>query len=418
MVKLHNLFLFLALVVLNNSGAAPADSVVSPAPQLVTVDQLVVMALENHPEMLAMKARIDGASAGRDAAGRWPNPELSGELGHKRDDASGDNGFEFSVALMQPLEYPGKAATRQALADNQVLMAEAERDVFRRMLAGRVRGLAGAWSVKTEWVTQVEGAVAGLDQALQGFLQRLPAGNPQLLDQKLIASAMVEMQREMLDIRRETDALGARLRAEVGWPLTEKLSIAPVPLAEIVTNDTQDFVSENPALRNHLMAQEQARLEMEATRLAYRPDIAAGPYYALESVEAAEHTIGVAIALPLPVWNRGQGDVRQAAARRLEADAAYQQAIRELTTELDRIEHAMHHHRRVLDHYTEAHVADLRNTAELALSQFLAGAVSTSLCVDLYHAYLAAMRVRYETLAALHEEVAALQTIIHTGELP
>ena len=112
-MKRLNFVLPLLTAVLVGATMRPAnaqETTVTPATPSLSLDALVAEALEKNPELKFYEAEIAAAKAGRKTAGRLANPEASAGIGQKRVTGGGvsDEGVAWSVAVMQPLEWPGR----------------------------------------------------------------------------------------------------------------------------------------------------------------------------------------------------------------------------------------------------------------------------------------------------------------------
>ena len=105
-----------------------------------TLDALVAEALEKNPELKFYEAEIAAAKAGRQSAGLFPNPELSGGVGQKavRGGGLSVEGVAWSVSVLQPFEWPGRIGLRKAIANHDIELAMLGYERFKLALAGRV----------------------------------------------------------------------------------------------------------------------------------------------------------------------------------------------------------------------------------------------------------------------------------------
>ena len=123
--------LFSLVVMAENES--PAQVAANPSPD---IEALVTEALEKNPEVKFYKLEIQAARGARQTAGQWANPELSGGLGRKQLTGAGlaREGKAWSVALAQPLEWPGRIGLRKAIANRELELAELGREV--RLVVG------------------------------------------------------------------------------------------------------------------------------------------------------------------------------------------------------------------------------------------------------------------------------------------
>src|SRR6478736_9826548 len=93
-----------------------------PGTNAVSADAFVAEALAKNPELKFYEAEISAAKAGRKTAGGWANPEVSGSVGQKRvsSPSLSDEGIAWSVAVVQPFEWPGRIGLRKAIANHDI----------------------------------------------------------------------------------------------------------------------------------------------------------------------------------------------------------------------------------------------------------------------------------------------------------
>ena len=133
-------------------GISVASLGAEPQPVPISIEGLVNQTLARNPEIRYYQAEIAVARAGRSTAGKLGNPELNLDLGRKR--ASGGDaraeGMAYSVALAQPIEWPGRLGLRKAIADRDIALAELGLERFEAYLAARVKVLAYALATQQE----------------------------------------------------------------------------------------------------------------------------------------------------------------------------------------------------------------------------------------------------------------------------
>src|SRR5436190_5160808 len=111
---------------------------------VVSIEALVAEALEKNPELRFYEAEISAARATAKFSGKLPPPEMEASVGHKsvRDSGVSGEGVAWSVALRQPIEWPGRLGLRKAIANRDIELAELGLRQFRAALAGKVRSAA------------------------------------------------------------------------------------------------------------------------------------------------------------------------------------------------------------------------------------------------------------------------------------
>jgi outer membrane protein TolC len=110
------------------------------------VAELARAAFEQHPSLRASSARLEAAKAKVDAAKWqfWPTPSVGVERLQNDPSAAQQGDRTVSVVRMQqPLWMGGRLTSKLQRADSEVLLAQAETDAARELLATRV---IQAWS--------------------------------------------------------------------------------------------------------------------------------------------------------------------------------------------------------------------------------------------------------------------------------
>ena len=399
-----------------------ANNLPAPAP-VVALDALVADALAQNPEIKFYDAEIAAAKAGRKTAGRLGNPELSGDVGQKRVSGAGlaAEGVAWSVTLAQPFEWPGRIGLRKAIANQDLELAHLGRERFRVALAGRVRTLGyGLFAAQEKSLAASE--VAGRFRALREILvQRDPAGLTPLLETRVIEATELNAQRKATAAALATEAALLEINqlrgAAPATPLAvsnPQLMFAPAAesaalLARARTNNFE------LRLRAAELAQQGFRVDL--ARNERFPTLRLGPTYSEESVgNDRERILGVGISLPVPLWNRGRGDIEAAQARQVQAEVSIQLAERELQRQVLAAVSSYEARRREMAKWRPDSVQHFKEAAELADRHYRLGAVPISTYVELQKQYLEAVESLLETKLEALEAAARLELL--TGLTP
>ncbi|MCB9529651.1 MAG: TolC family protein [Myxococcales bacterium] len=296
------------------------------AEEAVTLDRAVAVALAQGPRVAALRAALGEAEARVVAAGVYRyNPEI--EVSGAARLGGGEAAADFEVALGQTFELGGQRGQRVAAARAERAAARAE--------AARAAQLVAA-DVQLAFVEALAArerlAVAEAEQALATTLaelaqKRLDAGAGTQLE---VNVAVADRGRVEL---RAADAAGDYAAARVA--LAQAMGLAapamPAPAGELVEPGEAA-----PALETLLAEAEGRRVDLAAfaaqagaaearlaaARAAVWPSIGVRVFGGRE--EGSDTLVGGGITLPLPVFDRQQGEIGEAiaAARRVEAEAA------------------------------------------------------------------------------------------------
>lgn len=390
-----------------------------PPGALRTLDAVVAEALEKNPELKFYDAEITVAKAARKTAGLFPNPELNGGVGRKRVTGGGlsAEGVAWSVSVAQPLEWPGRIGLRKAIANHDIELAQLGYERFRIALAGRVRTLAyGLFAAQEKSAAATE--VADRFKALREVLvHRDPAGLTPLLETRVIEATELNAQRKASEAALATQAALLELNQLRGvtpeMPLAisqANLSFRPPPQdrsALIALARTNNFELRVRAVE---LAQQGFRVDLGKNERF--PSVSVGPAYSEEKAgNDRERIIGVGISLPLPLWNRNQGNIEAAAARQMQAEVLLHVTEREIQRKV--IEAALIYETKLREmaKWRPDSVQHFKEAADVADRHYRLGAVPIATYVELQKQYLEAVESLLETKKEALEAAAQLELL-------
>ncbi len=311
------------------SGTAPLASL-SLAQALATADA-------DHPELAEFRAYVQAAEGQGDQAGLFPNPTLVLRMENAPwSEGSTRNEAEYVAGLTLQLPLSGRLGASEDVAARQLDQRLAELAAQRREVHGRVRGaFATALSLERAAAIQDQArALAG--RAVELLEARVEAGDavPADLARVQIEATRARLEQQRVESLRQRALLG--LAAALGDPSRQIGSLAG-GLEAALELPTLEALSERLASNPKLAAAEaevalgEARVEL--ARAQRVPDVSLDLFYRrLEEEEA--HAFDLGFALPLPLINRNQGNVRSALAQRLAAEAHVQATRNELLRDL------------------------------------------------------------------------------------
>lgn len=373
-----------------------------------SVESLVATALANHPELQSVEAEVAAARGQRVQAARWKNPNFSSEMGGRRITDSGGNlngtGYTLGVSVTQTFEFPGKASLRKALADHQVEIAELGVKQFRHALAGQVRSLAMEFQAT---LVELEGAeeIRQRSSELIALLKTKPAiAVPQLIETRIVEGSLWELKQSLSELNQRRDEVRIELNTLLGrppaWPLVLSSSLSAPPAAGDLSKLTASALSRNIQLQIRAAELRRATMEVSASRLAAAPDFEIGPFYSRDVAGDVEENLGGMISLPLPLWDRNEGNIATADARRLRADALLANARRQLEGEVAKRLRAFESSRALLNELSMETLDALRENADLADRQFRTVAISVQLYLEAQQQFFNTRKFYHQTLLA------------------
>lgn len=373
------------------------------ATQELTIDALVQRALEKNPEVRFYEAEIAAAKGEKRSAASWQNPELNTELGHKRVSGGGlsGEGVAWSVSLMQPFEYPGRLALRKAIANRQIELAEIGYAQFRAALASRVRVLGYSLLVATEKADAAK-AVANRGQELvEVLVQRDPAGVTPLIETRIIEASVIVAKKRAAEAAKEAQLAHLELNQLCGEELSAQLKVAKTDLKLDPLAPTDELVAiartNNFVIRARQIELAQQGLRVDLSKNERKPTISAGPFYSQEGGDETERIVGLGVSLPLPLWNRNQGNIETAKARQQQADTSLLLAQRDVERQVRENIAAYNALLDQMSFWRADSIQQLQDASELGDRHYRLGSLPIATYIELQDKYLEAIEVILDT---------------------
>ncbi|MEM6559965.1 MAG: TolC family protein [Planctomycetota bacterium] len=319
---------------------AAADTIADLPTGTLTLRDALAATLLHNPRLRAMTWEPRIAEARRLQAGLRPNPELeaslegfggSGEL-------SGTDGAETTVSLSQVLELGGKRQRRVdvAQADRAVALAAYEAARLEVLTDTTLRYLRVLEMQRRVELAERAAALAG--EASRTVERRVEAGDVSPIDatrarleRDSAAIRVDQLERRLRTARRELAAAWDQDEVTFGELTGELGPVAEVPtLTRLMTQ-----LESHPNLRQ---AQEEimrrrAAADLERSRAVPDVTVAVGGQYKGE-VEEPGFVAGVSV--PLPVFNRNQGNILAARLSAVQAVDTADAVRRDLALRLTR----------------------------------------------------------------------------------
>ncbi len=329
-------FLLFALMVACATATQAADSTATNRLDALTLEQAVGLAERQHPDLAEAKALIEAAEGRVQQAGKLPNPEAIARIeqapfkGRTLDEA------EYLAGVAQPVPLGSRLSKAKQAEQLERDRRAKELEVRRRELRKRVHSaFATALYQEKALLTQKE-IVASANKVVGTTKARLDAGDALRED---MARVEMEAARAKVELRR-ADAMReqamAALTAAIGNPA---LSVASL-------NGTLDTTFEIPTMEslaaslasnpNAALAEADIRASNARVDLAKAqriPDVKVELLYRRLQAEK-ENAFDVGLSIPLPLFDRNQGRIREARAEAAAAEARSRSTQNDLTFRL------------------------------------------------------------------------------------
>lgn len=380
----------------------------------LSLEETVGLAAQASPELEAARARVEAAGGEAGQAGRWPNPRLgigvSDGLG--KDLQTGDTEVT-EISISQNLPISGRlghaaeaarirleAVQARALAEHLALEYEVSRRFADVQLQQARMALATRWLEEADAINRI-----GHERAAAGDLSTLERLRLELVREQ------AHQYRQTVESEYE-DALAelrpylpgeSRPRTETVIPLDAVPPVAPL-------DQWRQRLTNHPEQRAAELAVAAARADVASARAARLADWEIAFKQEREAIAGQEDTVSTLnVTIPLPLWDRRNGDVRRATGQADVQLAEFRRRQRDLTAQLETAYQHLGHLRDQLAHFEQRVMAPAGRVFDLTRTGFVAGEVDLLALIDATRAYLEASERRLELHHAMHLELATLR---------
>jgi cobalt-zinc-cadmium efflux system outer membrane protein len=367
-----------------------------------------------NPELAAARLEVDASAGARLQAGARPNPEFSFLLEDTRRETR-----TTTWQINQPIELGGKRDARMAAADKGIEVARFDLQARREAVRAAVATAYFDVLAVQERTRVAEAGLALVQRSSHAAAQRVAAGKVSPVEETRARVAEGHVRIELAQVRNEAVAAHARLAHAVGQPLDAYAldgSVAALPIvpAEQVFAERLETA---PALRRAELEFER-RKALTAVENARRISDVTVSLGTKRDNQLGFNQAVVGVTIPLPLFDRNQGNVLEALRREDKAReevAAARAAVRSDAIQARARLHAAR---------TEAQslAADVLPGAQSAFDAttrgFEAGKFSFLEALDAQRTLLQARTQYLRALAETHRAAAELDRILGIETMP
>jgi outer membrane protein TolC len=290
------------------------------------LDTLTLAAFYFSPELDVARAQAGVSQAAIQTAGQRPNPSLQLPLGYTTNPKDGESPYTFGLGLDIPIETAGKRGYRVANAQQLSDAARFHAGTVAWQLRSRLRTALLDLSAATRKTAILDQQVGAQQQIAAMLDKRLGLGAASAPEANQAQIALKQSQVALADARKQMQDQRALIATTIGVPVS---AVAHTRINfdtfEKIYPEIPTDVARREAILNRADLQaalsdyeaSQAALQLEVAKQV--PDIHLGPGYTFDK---GAHTFGFAISgISLPIFNRNQGPIAEAVARRKEMAA-------------------------------------------------------------------------------------------------
>jgi outer membrane protein, heavy metal efflux system len=305
----------------------------SAAQSIDTIDRAVQEAVEHNLSLIAERLNLTIADAAITTARLRPNPVLSGGansldwLGTGFNEVNGAGPPEYAARVDFPFERGGKRALRTSVATTAKTVAEAQlADAIRRLRLDVTIAAVDVLEAKAKLRLARENLDA-LDQLVYLNERRLTSGAIAPLEATRSRVAMLQYRGSVKAAELNLTESRLKLQTLLGRQpdaslvdVTDDLASTPAPLPADVAALQASARVFRPDLRalhaDQARSQSDLRLQLAQGRVDYT---FGAEYRRQQGVNGKGNLLGLFVSVPLPVFNRNQGEIARAEAEQSKA---------------------------------------------------------------------------------------------------
>jgi outer membrane protein, heavy metal efflux system len=380
----------------NTAGQSPLDP--------ITLDRAVAEARQHNREFLAEQANLPIADARSLTARLRPNPTmtLSADhldlLGTGFSEVNGAGPSEYAVSTDFTWERSGKRTHRMTLAANERKIAEWELADKLRRLTFEVQSTFLDVMVAQDGLKVARENLATMTQIAEINASRVAAGD--LSEVELMRSEVAALQSENTLHQEEFALRAAQNRLYLLMGRTDSSAYAEVagefrrdPEPASPEEAKRMALAQRPDLRAATSEEERAASDILLQKATRRIDLGFGTEYRRQQgINATGNSLGFTLSVPLPIFDRNQGELARAFGERnravLRTTAIRAAILAEIATALDQQSTA----RRQLNRIESVLLAKAREVRTVTQYAYQRGEASLLELLDAEKAYMETMQ--------------------------
>jgi len=307
----------------------------------ISLESTVQTALSNNRELQAARFAVSKAKGRLAQAGKWPNPEL--ELSGMSDVVFRNEGAgAFTVGLAQTFPLTARLSLARESARVDVLRALREIRNRERLLIAEVRATSIEILESQARAKALEDLLAASQKTSSLAEERLAAGQGSLAEKSL---SLVDQRRiaNELDSARLTQNLALmKLKTLLGLGANDPLELSGTleSAIQILGAPSSPKSIHRPDVDLLALEEEKAGLEIALARAEAWEGIRLGIQYTYDQNTdepeglGTDQFLGLAVSIPLPVWDQKKGTIEERTASRDETSARLRAAKLEIENSL------------------------------------------------------------------------------------
>lgn len=311
--------------------------VLASAETTFDLKMLLDKAVAENPTMAVSKAQIEAAAAGITVARSFSNPDLevmAGPARYRQNPTPGATERNYGVTISQQLEFPGTRASRRELAEQQLTYAEKGIQTTSFDLRNLIKQ-AYLTVLLRQQILQMMGENLNVLQEIQSKIKRkVDVGEAARYELIKADTEVLAAERDYASAQTRIDEAKAILRGMIG-NMPDAFEVKPeLPTISTLPSITElrQYAENNPYLQQLITARDSAEARLKLEKELRFPGVTLKSDF---TQDPDLNTFRVGVAVPLPLWNRREGQIAQAAAGIDEAEANIRLQQQVLRKEID-----------------------------------------------------------------------------------
>lgn len=310
--------------VVSHLAVRPANGTVSAW----DLESLTLAAFYFSPELDLARARSATTAAAVQTASQRTNPSLQLPFGYTRNAKPGESPYTWGLALDIPVETAGKRGYRIAAARQLSVAAQLEVGQAAWQVRSQLRAQMLNWFAAQQHSRLLAQQVQSRQALVQMLDKRLSVGATSAPEVLQARAALLQQRVELGRSAQQIADARTAVAALIGLParVLEATNIR-FDAFETTYPDLPDEAAQEAALLNRtdvlaaLAAYEASQTALQLEVANQYPDIHLGPGY---TYDAGAHKFALPVSgIVLPLFNRNEGPIAEASARRKEAAARF-----------------------------------------------------------------------------------------------
>ncbi len=392
----------------------PANDALQPT---LTLEYLEQLALSNNPTLAQAAAAVDADRGLYDQVGRYPNPQV----GYLRSDNSrGDQSQTQGVFVSQEFVTAGKLKKNRNIEawDIQRLSWDAEAQRMRVLNDLKIRYYELLGAQRAVALTHDLDRIASEGYELTDRMSRAKQ-----VSRKDLLQAKVQMHTVRLNLREAEhrhDSAWNQLTVLIGVPDMERATVAgqlEEEVAELGWDECwTQLESNSPQMHAALTRVQFARSELERESVESIPNLSVQVVAERDRVTNS-NTVSTLFSVPVPIFNRNQGNITRAQAEIRQANADVERVrlvLRDLLTD------AFRRYKTARDQVSSLRdniLPDAKETLQLATDGYKQGEFGILEVLSTRQTYFESSLAYVEALTELQKVVAEINGLQLTGGL-